>query len=43
LTRNVLTSNVYYSGPVIPIVLLELTTEDGNTIITELGSTLLIG
>jgi hypothetical protein len=43
LTRNVSTSNVYYSGPVIPIVLLELITENGNTIITESGSTLLIG
>jgi hypothetical protein len=43
LTRNVSTSNVYYSGPVTPIVLLELITENGNTIITESGSTLLIG
>ena len=43
LTRNVATSNVYYTGPVLPTVLLELTTEDGNTILTESGSTLLIG
>ena len=43
LTRNVVTSNIYYSGPVTPIVLVELITQDGNTIITESGSTLLIG
>jgi hypothetical protein len=43
LTRNVQTSNIYYSGPVVPIVILELTTQDGNTIISESGSTLLIG
>ena len=42
-TRNVSTSNIYYSGPVVPIVTLELITQDGNTIITESGSTLLIG
>jgi len=43
LTRNISTSNIYYSGPVTPIVILELITENGNTIITESGSTLLIG
>jgi hypothetical protein len=43
LTRNVYTSNVFYSGPVQPIVLLELITENGDTLTTESGLTLLIG
>lgn len=43
LTRNVVTSNVYYSGPIAPVVLVELTTEDYNSLTTEDSRILLIG